>query len=59
MTELCLGGELFDEIIDKGNLTEEAASNVILQMLKGLAYCHSKGIVHRDLKPENILIDKE
>jgi serine/threonine protein kinase len=25
-------------------------------LLKGVAYCHSKGVVHRDLKPENILI---
>ena len=58
VTELCLGGELFDEIINKGRLFERDAANVILQMLKGIAYCHSQGIVHRDLKPENILIDK-
>lgn len=59
VTELCKGGELFDEIIEKGHLSEKDAANVILQMLKGIAYCHSQGIVHRDLKPENILIDKE
>ena len=58
VTELCLGGELFDEIINKGRLFERDAANVILQMLKGIAYCHSQGIVHRDLKPENILIDE-
>ena len=30
VTELCLGGELFDEIIDKGRLAEADAANVIL-----------------------------
>ena len=59
VTELCMGGELFDEIISHGHLSEKESANIVLQMLKGIAYCHSQGIVHRDLKPENILIDKE
>jgi len=29
------------------------------QILKGLAFCHSKNISHRDLKPENVLINDE
>lgn len=28
------------------------------QLLKGLAYCHSKLVLHRDLKPQNLLISK-
>lgn len=59
MTELCKGGELFDQITAKGSYSENDAAHVIEQVLKAVAYCHSKGIVHRDLKPENILFDAD
>ena len=26
---------------------------ILIQILEGLCYCHSKGYVHRDLKPSN------
>ena len=59
VTELCKGGELFDEIINKVQFSEKEAATIIQQILQAVAYCHSLGIVHRDLKPENVLIDKE
>ena len=56
VTELCQGGELFQEIIDKGPFNENYSAYVMLQILSAINYCHGMKIVHRDLKPENILI---
>jgi len=55
--ELLDGGELFDLLIERGNLTTDEASGVAKQVLSGVAYMHYHGIAHRDLKPENLLVD--
>ena len=54
---ICKGGELFDEIIEKGHFSEKDAAVIMKQLLSCLTYCHSKNIVHRDIKPENILLE--
>jgi len=58
ITEFCDGGELFDKIVEKGQLSEADAANIMKQLLSAVSYIHSNQIVHRDLKPENILIDE-
>ena len=56
VTELCQGGELFQQIIDQGPFNERYSAYVMYQLFSAVNYCHKMHIVHRDLKPENILI---
>jgi serine/threonine protein kinase len=55
VTDLALGGELFDRICRKGSYYESDAADLIRAILSAVAYLHDHGIVHRDLKPENLL----
>jgi len=56
ITELMLGGELFDRIVTKTFYNEKEARDVCRTLFKALDYCHSRGVAHRDLKPENLLL---
>ena len=55
------------EYTEKGSLEDEAkgayvpltrAKSIMIDILRGLEYAHSKNILHRDIKPANILIGK-
>uniref|UniRef100_A0A3Q2XH04 Cell division protein kinase 5 n=1 Tax=Hippocampus comes TaxID=109280 RepID=A0A3Q2XH04_HIPCM len=39
-----------------GDLDPE--TSFMFQLLKGLAFCHSRNVLHRDLKPQNLLINR-
>ncbi|XP_025936973.1 interferon-induced, double-stranded RNA-activated protein kinase isoform X3 [Apteryx rowi] len=59
--ELCEQGTLENWIEnnrEKRNY-QEMAQHKFLQIVKGVAYIHSKGLIHRDLKPQNIFISSE
>jgi len=58
--ECASGGELFDQVIDRGAnaMPEEVARGFFTQLLDGLAYCHLAGVAHRDLKLENVLLNE-
>ena len=56
VTELMEGGELFDYICEKEQLTEAEAMQIVRRIASALAYLHCNGIIHRDLKPENLLL---
>lgn len=58
VTDICEGGELFDEIIKRGEFSEKDAMIVTYQLFSVLSYLQTKKIVHRDIKPENILLEK-
>ena len=53
--EYCSGGELLNRIIDKGNMNEDEARNIMKKIFSVIKYIHEKGVVHRDLKLENFL----
>ncbi|KAL3916203.1 MAG: hypothetical protein SGPRY_006923 [Prymnesium sp.] len=53
--ELLKGGELFDHILQRGQLTEDDCRSVTRDIVGALAYLHSRGVVHRDVKPDNCL----
>lgn len=58
VTEICRGGELFEEIQEWGNFIEEDAAELMRHVLGAVNYCHGMNIAHRDLKPENILLEE-
>eukprot|EP00042_Codosiga_hollandica_P055968 m.795438 g.795438 ORF g.795438 m.795438 type:complete len:1191 (+) comp59243_c0_seq1:155-3727(+) len=57
--ELVTGGDLFDNIINKGKYTEADASSLMWCMASAISYMHGLRIVHRDLKPENLLVAQD
>ncbi|XP_045622177.1 cyclin-dependent kinase 2 [Procambarus clarkii] len=47
--------KLFDECC--GGLQPDLVRSYMQQLLRGIAFCHTRRILHRDLKPQNLLID--
>ncbi len=52
-----LQGQTLTTLMPEGKALPPArAVELIMPVVKALAYAHSQGIVHRDLKPDNILV---
>jgi len=58
VTDVCGGGELFEEITSKKQFSEYDAAILMKALLQCIHYCHSNQVMHRDLKPENILLEE-
>jgi len=50
------GKNLLETLADDFPLSSERVSNIVSQILAGVAAAHDAGIVHRDLKPENVML---
>lgn len=53
------GQDLKSLLTEKGKLTPEEATEIMVQTCAGLDAAHKQNVVHRDLKPQNIMIDKQ
>lgn len=53
--EVCNYPDLGDYIRKNGKTDLAKAATILEQLLKTVAYMHSKGACHRDIKPENIM----
>ena len=58
-TEYVDGESLLQRLRRTRPLPLDEALSIAADLLRGLAYAHSKGIVHRDIKPANILLTTE
>lgn len=64
-TSLYLVFEYLDQDLKKtldatpSGLSEKVAKSFMWQLLKGIAFCHSRRILHRDLKLQNLLVNKD
>ncbi|KAH9247349.1 hypothetical protein BASA81_015066 [Batrachochytrium salamandrivorans] len=54
--DLAEGGELFDMIINTGELSEKEAARFFKESVEAIAHLHRNHIIHLDIKPENLLL---
>ena len=55
-SEYIEGGSLAERLRREGKIPIEEAVRIVVGVLNGLEFLHSKNIIHRDIKPANILM---
>uniref|UniRef100_A0A8C6UG68 cGMP-dependent protein kinase n=1 Tax=Neogobius melanostomus TaxID=47308 RepID=A0A8C6UG68_9GOBI len=58
LTEVCLGGDLFTLLKEKGTLDESSAKFYTACVVEALTFLHRQCVVYRDVKPENVVLDE-
>jgi predicted Ser/Thr protein kinase len=57
--EYIKGMNLADKVQQHGSPTVPVATQIIMQICRGLEEAHATGIIHRDLKPDNIILQEK
>jgi serine/threonine protein kinase len=61
VTELCVGGELYDRVVEKTmsdekHFSEYDAARIIRNILEAIQYCHDeKGVAHRGKEGKSVM----
>lgn len=50
------GGDLYDFVVQRGQLTENDARTMYQQLMIAVDYCHKRHVASRDIKCENLLL---
>jgi calcium-dependent protein kinase len=56
VSEALTGGYLMDYLTMERNLSERLAAKIIVQVMKALAYCNSRGVLHRNLRMDSLIL---
>ena len=59
LTEVCTGGDLYQEIKRSKGFTEDHCRFYVACLISMFSHLKEKNIVYRDLKPENLLLDDD
>jgi len=54
-----VGGQNLKEVVATGPQPIWRATEIVRQVLSGLAHAHEHGIIHRDIKPANIVLSQK
>lgn len=55
--EYLSGLQLFEELCERVQFTEEEAREIFRKVLLAISYIHSMNVSHRDIKPENFVFE--
>lgn len=56
---LNLEPQSLEKVIEDGSLSEKKEkARIVVEIVLGMRYIHSKNVIHRDLKPNNILLSR-